>query len=120
MLGTAQCRNINKSKPHFHKNVLSTGKIQQGDLIFIDKYVFKTKGKISNTRGKEYDHEMYNDRIIFVDATTGFIKVFHQTSLRASYTLRSKHAVDHIFREHVITIKKYHDDNIVYFKVLTG
>ena len=62
---------------------------------------------------------MYNDRIIFVDTATGFIKVFHQTSLRASYTLRSKHEVNHIVREHLITIKKYHDDNIVHFKVLT-
>ena len=52
MLGTAQCHNINKSKPHFHNNVLSTGKLQQDDLIFIDQYVSKTKGKFSNTKGK--------------------------------------------------------------------
>ena len=46
MLGTAQCHNINKSKPNFHKNVLGTGKLQQGDLIFIDQYFLRQRVKI--------------------------------------------------------------------------
>ena len=48
---------------------------------------------------------MYNGSTIFVEATTGFTKVFHQTSLRAGDTLRSKYAFDRITQEYGITIK---------------
>ena len=57
---------------------------------------------------------MYNGGTIFVDAATSFTKVFHQTSLRAGDTLRSKHAFDRIAREHGITIKKYHGNNGIF------
>ena len=54
---------------------------------------------------------MYNSGTIFVDTTTGFTQVFHQTSLHAGDTLRSKYTFDCITCEHSITIKKYHDGN---------
>ena len=114
LLGKAQCKNIHKSKPHLREKFLSIGKLQPGDLIFVDQYVSKTKGRLLNTRGKESEHEMYNGGTIFVDAATSFTKVFHQTSLRAGDTLRSKHAFDRIAREHGITIKKYHGDNGIF------
>ena len=114
MLGKAQCHNIHKSKPHPRKKVLSIGKLQLGDLIFVDQYLSKTKGRLPNTRGEESEHKIYNGGTIFVDATTGFTKVFHQAYLRAGDTLRSKHALGRIAREHGITIKKYHGDNGIF------
>ena len=80
----------------------------------MDQYVSKTNGRLPNTRGKESEHEVYNGGTIFVDAATSFTKAFHQTSLRAGDTLRSKHAFGRIACEHGITIKKYHGNNGIF------
>ena len=70
LLDKTQCHNIHNYKPHLREKVLSIGKLQPDDLVFVDQYVSKTKGRLPNTRGKESEHEMYNGGTIFVDATT--------------------------------------------------
>ena len=102
ILGKIQYHNINKSKPHLRENVLSIGKLQRGDLIFVDRC------RLPNTRGKKSEQEMYNSGTILLILLQVFPRYFtnhlytlvtlcvvstHLTVLLASMTLLSKNTM---------------------------
>ena len=88
--------------------------LQPGDCVSIDHYESSVRGRLPNTQGREAWHRRYCGGTIFVDHATGYTRCFHQSSLTAGDTLRSKRRFEQDARGHNVRVKKYHGDNGVF------
>ena len=104
---------VSKSKQHnIHKTAssplskyLSINTTLPGEKLFVDQYVSIVKGRLSTSRGKEYDKDKRLGGTIFVNAATSFTFIVHQTSLNAADTIRSKLAFERERRAHGIHVQ---------------
>ena len=64
--------------------------MKPGDTVSTDQYECRVKGRLPNTRGQEDPAKMYCGGTLFNDHASSKIDVFHQVSIGASDTLRSK------------------------------
>ena len=113
-IGKANARSIRKYAPHTQIKTLRFNKLLPGNIIFIDQYISKIKGRLPHTRGKESDSDKYVSGTIFVDAATSFTRVYHQPTLLANDTLTSKNAFEYELHSYGIRVKTYHGDNGIF------
>ena len=85
-----------------------------GDTVSIDQYECRVKGLLSNTRGREDPAKKYCGGTLFNDHASSKIDVFHQISLGASDTIRSKELYEQQAEEVVVNFLAYRGDNGVY------
>ena len=93
---------------------LKRDQLVPGQVISVDQYESKVKGRLLTSRGKERPHEMYCGGTIFVDHASGYMYVGNQPTLRAGDTVRSKREFETIAREHNVLVREYHGDNGVF------
>ena len=95
-------------------NVIKENDLLLGDTVSIDQYECQVKGQLPNSWGKEEPHKMYCGGILFVDHASGMVQVFHQISLGASDTIRSKEYYETQAHDMEVKIKHYIGDNGVF------
>ena len=78
-----------------HADVIKDDDLLPGDTVSTDQYECRIRGRFSNTRGKEDPQNMYCGGTLFSDHASSKIDVFHQVSLVASDTVRSKNEYEH-------------------------
>ncbi len=79
-----------------------------------DQYECRIKGRLPNTRGKEDPQKMYCGGTLFSDHASSKINVFHQVSLGATDTVRSKNLYEQESAEMGVKVSTYRGDNGVY------
>ena len=97
-----------------HADVIKEGDILPGDCVSTDQFECRVKGRLPNSRGRKDPHKMYCGGTVFVDYVSGVITIYHQVSLGASDTIRSKILYELWALQHGITIKSSRVDNGVY------
>ena len=97
-----------------HQNVIAAERLQPGDQIHVDNYESSVHGHLTHTYGKEKWHQCYCGGTIFYDASSGLIKVYHQSSLDADSTLTSKRLFEHDATQCGVNIHNYHADNGIF------
>jgi hypothetical protein len=93
---------------------LKVGHLKPGDMVSIDQFVSKVRGRLPHTKGKEDSKDQYSGGTIYVDSASGYVFVDNQVSLNAAETLRGKHRFEREARECGISIKSYRGDNGVF------
>ena len=86
--GKSQRRDTNTTRQRLSYKTLRSGKIDPGELVFVDQYISSVKGRLPRTYGKENGTDQFCGGIIFVDSTSGFTRIYHLVSLRAGDILR--------------------------------
>ena len=99
---------------HTNPDILKVGKLERGQLVFSDQYVYSQSGKHYNHRGQEMRNQQFNGGTIFCDSATGLVYMQHQVGFTASETITAKlnfeREADHLG----IKVKEYRTDNGVY------
>ena len=85
-----------------------------GDCVSTDQYECRVKGSLPNTRGREDPQKIYCGGTLFNDHASSKIDVYHQVSLGASDTVRSKHDYEQRADEVGVKVIKYRGYNGVY------
>ena len=96
------------------KHILSSGKLQPGDRVSLDQYQSSVRGRRYETAGKEHDKDRYCGGTIFYDHASGLIMVYHQATLSAADTLKSKRLFEMDCARSGVIIKSYHTDNGIF------
>jgi hypothetical protein len=104
----------NKNESKVKEMVLKTNDLQPGDCVSMDHYESTVRGRLASTKGREAWFSKYCGGTILVDHASGLVKVFHQVSLAAPDTLRSKRKFEQEARACGISVKRYHSDNGVF------
>jgi len=73
-----------------HSDVIKEGDMMPGDTVNTDQYECRVKKMLPNTRWRKDPQKMYCGGTLFNDHGSSKIDVFHQVSLGASDTGRSK------------------------------
>ena len=97
-----------------HADVIKENDLFPGDSVSTDQYECRIRGRLPNTRGKEDPQKMYCGGTLFSDHASAKIDVFHQVSLGASDTIRSKNEYETQAGEMGVRISSYRGDNGVY------
>ena len=113
-MGKGQQRNSRTSASLPSDHVLSRDILKPGELIFVDQFESSIKGRLSSTKGKEYETLQYVRETIFVDDATGFTKTYNQSSLRTGDTLQNKQSFKNLGRQYGIQIKGFYGDNGIF------
>ena len=90
---------------------LRQGHLHPGQCVSVDHFVSRVKGRLPNTYGKEHDDERYTGGCIFVDHSTGYIHVVHQTHLNSHETLKAKHSYEALCRDYGVIPQSFISDN---------
>ena len=93
---------------------LSKGNLQPGDVVAMDQFEVVTRGRLFHTRGLEPIRDKYRGGTLFIDMATGYVRLFHQVTLSAAETIRSKLIYEREAKEVGNFIKSYHSDNGVF------
>lgn len=93
---------------------LQRGDLQPGDCISMDQYESTVRGRLPHTAGREPWFHRYVGGTLFVDHASGFVKVYHQSSLGAPDTIRSKRKFEQEAGLSNISVKRYHGDNGIF------
>jgi transposase InsO family protein len=80
----------------------------------MDQYESSVRGHLQTTHKSEAFGNRYFGGTIFCDHASGFIKCYHQISLRAADTIASKHLYEQLASSHGICIHSYHGDNGIF------
>ena len=88
--------------------------LQPGQCVSVDQYESTVRGRLPHTRGREAHRDRYCGGTIFIDHATGLVKAYHQVSLGASDTLRSKRKFEQEARFCDVYVEKYHADNGIF------
>ena len=88
--------------------------LKPGQCVSVDQYESTIRGRLLHTKGREPQRDRYCGGTIFVDHATGLVKAYHQVSLGASDTLRSKRKFEQEARFCDVYVEKYHADNGVF------
>ena len=101
-----------------HADVIKEGSLLSGDCVSTDQFERRIKVRLPNSRGKEDPHKMYCGGTVFFNHASGVIKIYHQVSLGASDTVRSKELHELWALEFGINVNTYRGDNRVYKSTL--
>jgi hypothetical protein len=93
---------------------LQRGDIYPGDCVSMDQYESTVRGRLPHTAGREPWLHRYVGGTLFCDNASGFVKVYHQSSLAAPDTVRSKRKFEQESGLSNVTIKRYHGDNGIF------
>ena len=85
-----------------------------GQRVSVDQYVSKVKGRTIDSFGLEPDHEKYCGGTIYCDHGSQLLHVGHQTSLRATDTVRSTKIFERMALSNGVAIQGYHGDNGIF------
>jgi hypothetical protein len=80
----------------------------------VDHYESSVRGRLPQTRGREKSSQQYCGGLILVDHATKMIMAYHQVSLGASDTIRSKRKFERLLHQAGLTLKEIHTDNGVF------
>ena len=97
-----------------HPMMLKSGDLIPGSTVSIDQYESPVRGRLPNTRGMESMNSRYVGGTIFADHASGYLGAYHQTSLNAIQTIRSKHLFEREARQNDRVVKQYQGDNGVF------
>ena len=103
----------NKDVPS-RQGVLSRDKLKPGERVSLDQYQSSIRGRRYETAGKESERHKYVGGTIFYDHASGLILCYHQESLSAADTLKSKKLFEQECAKHGISVQSYHTDNGVF------
>jgi hypothetical protein len=92
---------------------LQRGHLHPGDCISLDHYESSVRGRLPNTFGREPWYDRYVVGTIFVDHASGYVHTYHQSTLTAGATIRSKRRFEAEAGLSNVTVKGYHGDNEV-------
>ena len=93
---------------------LQRNHLNPGECVSIDHYESSVRGRLPHTTGRKASYQKYVGGTIFVDHASGYPKCFHQVSLSASDTVRSKRRFKQDAHNQNARIAKYHGDNKVF------
>ena len=85
--------------------------LEPGERISMDQYQSRILGRLPNTFGKEPEGSKYVGGTIFVDHSSGYIFIHHQSSLKSGPTLQGKHAFERLAGQCNVQLKSFHADN---------
>lgn len=91
--------------------ILRDSDLLPADKVSMDHYESSVRGRLPDKRGRERDHQRYCGGTIFVDHASSAVYVYHQVSLGAAETLKSKRAFEQELLRCGVTVKEYHTDN---------
>ena len=94
-----------------HTDVMKNEHLLHRDCVSIDQHEFRVKGRLTNSRCKEDPEKMHSGGTVFVDHSSGVIKMHHQISLGDSDTMRSKDLHETWASDHEASIKIYRVHN---------
>ena len=97
-----------------HTYVIKKGELKPGMSVSTNQYEYRVRGRLHHTKEKEDPLKIYGGGTLFVDHTSGLIRIYNQVSLGALDTLRSKHLFELEGEVAGHTICHYHGDNGVY------
>ena len=97
-----------------HAEVIKDGDLVPGVCVSTDQYECRIKGRLPNTRGKEDPQKIYCGGTLFSDHASSKIEMYHQVSLGATDTVRSKNLYEQEAAEVGVKISSYKGDNGVY------
>jgi hypothetical protein len=80
----------------------------------MDHYESLVRGRLSHTQGREPWCDRYVGGTIFVDHASGYVRMYHQSTLTAKATICSKRCFEAEAGLRNITIKGYHGNNWVF------
>ena len=85
-----------------------------GQYISADQFVCAEPGHLYNSQGMTPTHEKFHGGTLFVDHSSGFIRVEHQVTLNASDTIKSKISFEKQAYLDGVIINQYHTDNGIF------
>ena len=96
-------------------NVMNADKLVPGQEIHLDQYESAVRGRLPTSRGRESFGSRYCGGTIGVDVATGMVFAYHQTSLRASETIKSKRKIERSAKlDGHHNVQGWHSDNGVF------
>ena len=90
-----------------HFGVIKDGHLLPGHPVSPDHYECRFKGRLPNTGGREDPAKMYYRGTLFNDRASSKIDAYHQVSLGASDTIRSKELYEQKAEESGVKILSY-------------
>ena len=102
------------SKRITHQMIMKRDHLLPGDAVSIDQYESAVRGRLPSGNRREPFGVQYVGGTIFCDHASGYIACFHQASLRADDTIRSKRAFERDAKLYGIRIRSYHADNGIF------
>ena len=106
-------------KGHSHSHTEKDGALKKdtlvpGQVTAVDQYEVRVRGRLLASKGKTPSRDMLCGGTIFVDIASGRVKTFHQVSLAALDTIRSKIIYERDALHNGVMIRTYHTDNGVF------
>jgi hypothetical protein len=93
---------------------MKAGVLFPGQAIATDQYETRIRGRIPGSRGSTPLSSMYRGGTIFVDICSGKVWAYHQVSLSANDTIRSKMNFERDCHTHGVGVQAYHGDNGIF------
>jgi hypothetical protein len=93
---------------------MKAGVLFPGQAIATDQYETRIHGRVPGSRGSTPISTMYRGGTIFVDICTGKVWAYHQVSLSANDTIRSKMTFERDCHTHGVGVQAYHGDNGIF------
>ena len=85
--------------------------LEPGDTVSTYQYKCRMTGRLPNTRGREDHHKLYCGGTLFNAHDSFKIDVYHQVSLGATETVRSKTLYEQHADDVEVKVIKYRGDN---------
>lgn len=95
--------------------VMKNGDLFPGQRISVDHFICSTRGRLSNTHGKEHEDKQYVGGAIFVDHASGYLHVEPQVHLNTHETLQAKVNFEKHCRDLGVLPQSYQSDNASVF-----
>ena len=97
------------------EGVLSRDCYEPGDMVSSDQFNVHTAGRKLNGYGRESAENGYHGGTVYIDASSGLVRVEMQVSMTADETIIGKHKFEQwVYDLASVCVKKYHSDNGVY------
>ena len=110
----AKRRSVPSQRTHSKIQPVSGGlkkdQLFPGQEVSVDHFVCSTLGRLYTGYGKSSESSMYKGGAIFVDHTTSFVHVEHQTSLTSHDTLQAKEQYEFMCRDYGVLPQQYLSD----------
>lgn len=95
--------------------ILSRDSYEPGDMVSSDQFNVHTTGRKLSGYGRESSENGFHGGTVFVDASSGLVRVEMQVSLGANETVIGKHKFEQwIYDLASVCVKRYHSDNGIY------
>jgi hypothetical protein len=93
---------------------MKAGVLFPGQAIATDQYETRIHGRVPGSRGSSPLSTMYRGGTVFVGICTGKVWAYHQVSLSANDTIRSKMTFERDCHTHGVGVQAYHGDNGIF------